>query len=76
MNLLPELEYDLSSLGFDSVLDGNYQMWQAGEHTQRLRICMREKVTPFQGVIQDLEAHLAVCVYNPNKVEPSSSVTV
>ena len=75
MNLLPESECDLSSLGFDSVSDGNYQIWQAGEYTRRLRVCMREKIIPLRGVIQDLEAHLAVCVYNPNTVESSSSAT-
>lgn len=29
MNLLPKSECDLSSLGFESVSIGNYQIWQA-----------------------------------------------
>ena len=44
MNLLLESECDLSSLGSDSVSDGNYQIWQAGEYTRKLRLCMREEV--------------------------------
>lgn len=76
MNLLPESDCNLSSLGFDSVLDRNYQMWQTGEYTQRLQVCMREKVTSLQGVIQDLEVYFAICVYNPNKIKPFSSATI